>query len=130
MRPRAIKPLALLCLAFFCFQMAHAQDGGPSKIPGAQLDPARDVVHPQLFSSFHKPLPEQYIWTREDSSVGQTTFIRYKRPGLNDKTEPHYFRVSFSLSAVPKNATLYLAGPRSVTAYVNGNFAGHVAGNN
>jgi alpha-L-rhamnosidase len=130
MRSCAIKPLALLCLAFLCFQTAHAQDGGPSAIPAGQLDPARSITHPQLFSSFHKPLPEQYIWTREDSAVTQTTFIRYERPGLNDKTAPHYFRVSFNVSAVPKDATLYLAGPRSVTAYVNGALAGHVAANN
>ena len=83
MRRRSIKPLALLCLAFFCFQAALAQDGGISKIPAGELDPARAVAQPQLFSSFHKPLPEQYIWTREDSAVGQSTFIRYERPGLS-----------------------------------------------
>ncbi len=130
MQRRLLQPLALLCLAFFCFQAALAQDGGISKIPLGQLDPARTVAQPQLFSSFHKPLPEQYIWTREDSAVGQSTFIRYERPGVNDKTAPHYFRVSFNVSAVPKGATLYIAGPHSVTAYVNGTLAGHVVGNN
>lgn len=128
MQCRSVKPLIFLCLACFCLQAALAQ--GPSKIPAGELDPTLTVAHPRLFSSFHKPLPEQYIWTREDSAVSQTTFIRYQHPGLNDKTAPHYFRTSFNVSAVPKNATLYLAGPRSVTAYVNGTLAGHVAGNN
>ncbi len=33
--------------------------------PPGHLDPTRDIRNPVLFSSFHKPLPEQYIWTHD-----------------------------------------------------------------
>jgi hypothetical protein len=130
MSHRGVRLLPVLCIAFVCCQFAQAQTGHVSSIPDSQLDPARSVAQPQLFSSFHKPLPEQYIWTREDSTVGQPGIIDYTRPGVNDKTEPHYFRVDFNMSAVPKDATLYLAGPRSAKVYLNGALAGQVASNN
>ncbi|MGA8110916.1 MAG: alpha-L-rhamnosidase C-terminal domain-containing protein [Acidobacteriaceae bacterium] len=94
--------------------------------PGA-LDPTRGVTAPQLFSSFHTPLPEQYIWTSEDSTAGKTGVIHYVFPALSAKTEPHYFRVRFRIDRVPRQATLYIAGPRSAEAWVNGSLAGQVA---
>ena len=72
-----------------------------STIPPGQLDPTRDIAPPQLFSSFHTPLPEQYIWTSEDSFVGHSGVINYTRPGLDEQTEPHFFRASFNLDRVP-----------------------------
>src|SRR5579863_5492736 len=36
-------------------------------IADADLDPARTIASPQLESAMHQPLPEQYIWTREDA---------------------------------------------------------------
>jgi alpha-L-rhamnosidase len=114
---------------FLCLLVAsagHAQEH-PSAIPPGQLDPTRGVDRPELFSSFHKPLPEQYIWTREDSAVANLGVIHYTTPGLNEKTGPHYFRVIFDLKQVPAAATLYLAGPRSIELYVNGSLAEKVA---
>lgn len=86
--------------------------------PPGQLDPTRGVENPQLFSSFHTPLPEQYIWTREDAKAVE-----------QGKASPelHYFRVPFQIADTPRVATLYLAGPSSADAYVNGSLAGHVA---
>ena len=36
------------------------------------------------------------------------------------ETEPHYFRAHFHVDSVPREATLYIAGPRSVSVWVNG----------
>lgn len=119
---RTVVPLLSLALACAAFAQEH-----PSTIPAGQLDPTRTVAHPQLFSSFHTPLPEQYIWTREDSAVAQSGIIHYKTPGLKDQTEPHYFRAGFDLSKVPGAATLYLAGPRSAEVYINGVLAEKIA---
>lgn len=94
-------------------------------VPAAgSLDPTRTVAQPQLFSSFHKPLQEQYIWTSEDSAAAKSDVIHYTFPALSEKTESHYFRVHFFVARVPAQATLYLAGPRSVNVYVNGAPAG------
>ena len=120
--PRPSIGMASLCLLVFAC-CAWAQDR-VSTIPPGQLDPTRAIAQPQLFSSFHTPLPEQYIWTREDSMVGRSGVIDYTRPGPDEQTEPHFFRASFNLDRVPAQATLYIAGPRSALAYVNGALAG------
>jgi alpha-L-rhamnosidase len=119
----------LRCLPLLLIAVAGhgiAQEG-PSTIPSGQLDPTRTVAHPQLFSSFHTPLPEQYIWTREDSAVGDRARIDYRSPGLHHNTDPHYFRASFLLRQVPAQSTLYIAGPRSASVYVNGELAERIA---
>ncbi|HZY63884.1 MAG TPA: alpha-L-rhamnosidase C-terminal domain-containing protein [Edaphobacter sp.] len=87
------------------------------------LDPAYDISPPVLESSIHKPLPEEYIWTAADPAVPGSEIL-YARPGMMDATEPHYFRDQFSVSSVPAAATLYLAGPRSVKVWLNGQSAG------
>jgi Bacterial alpha-L-rhamnosidase 6 hairpin glycosidase domain len=40
-----------------------------------------------------------------------------------EKTEPHYFRHTFSIVSVPEQATLYIAGPRGVKVWLNGKMA-------
>jgi len=119
-----------LAVFFLLFSLrAFPQDGGPSRIPLGQLDPTRSVEQPQLFSSFHAPLPEQYIWTREDSAVGNTAHIDYSATGPHHALVPHYFRASFTVEKLPAQATLYVAGPRSATVYINGQLAERVASN-
>jgi hypothetical protein len=61
----------------------------------------------------HTPLPEQYIWTHGGPPVGQA------------EVQPRYFRAAFNLTTVPPDATLYLAGPRSVKIYLNGKLVDH-----
>ena len=113
----------IFALCFFAATaMGFAQDHA-SAIPTGELDPTREIRQPELFSSFHKPLEEQYIWTRDDSLVGGPRGMHYRTPGINDKTEPHFFRTGFDLASVPSAATLYVAGPRSVVVYVNGALA-------
>ena len=85
---------------------------GPTAIPDAQLDPARDLRPSQLEIVRHRPLPEHYIWTRSHANGGY---------GL----KPRYFRRSFTLAALPAHATLYVAGPRQAAIYLNGQEVGH-----
>jgi len=75
------------------------------------LDPTRNLVIPP--GSMHQPLPEQYIWTHGGPPVG------------SGEVQPRFFRAAFNLTAVPKDATLYLAGPRSARIYLNGKLVDH-----
>ena len=84
---------------------------GPTNIPDAELDPARHLGPAQLEGVLHRPLPEQYIWTRLHKVTAY---------GLGS----HYFRRTFEVAAVPAHATLYLAGPRQATIYLNGRKVG------
>jgi alpha-L-rhamnosidase len=121
------RTVRILALCFFAAStIGFAQDHPPS-IPAGQLDPTRAIRQPELFSSFHTPLAEQYIWTREDSLVSGPRSRHYRTPGINDKTEPHFFRAGFDLAGLSPAATLYVAGPRSVVVYVNGVLAEKVA---
>lgn len=86
------------------------------------LDPTHSVKNPKLESGIHAPLPEEYIWTADDA-MAPGERLAYKRPGLMEKTEPHYFRHVFSVGSVPARATLYIAGPRSVKVWLNGQMA-------
>ncbi len=63
---------------------------------------AVSITPANVHGDSHSNVPEQYIWY--DST---------------DPTVPRYFRAAFTLSSVPAQATLYLAGD-SVTAYLNG----------
>ena len=75
------------------------------------LDPTRNLIIPP--ESTHQPLPEQYIWTHGGPPVG------------SGEVQPRFFRAAFNLTAVPKDATLYLAGPRSARIYLNGKLVDH-----
>ena len=85
---------------------------GATNIPDGELDPARGLKPSQLESALHRPLPEQYIWTRVH---------KVSAYGLG----PHYFRRAFDVKAPPAHATLYVAGPRRATIYLNGREVGH-----
>jgi alpha-L-rhamnosidase len=80
------------------------------------LDPARSIKTSAAVA--HAPLQEEFIWTRDDEAALDP--VRQARlRGQDDKTEPHYFRRSFAVAQVPPAATLYLAGPRAMTVYLN-----------
>jgi alpha-L-rhamnosidase len=100
---------------------AHAQMTAPA--PGA-ADPVADAAGAPLERDLHQPLPEQYVWTAPEHAT--TDRIAYVFPGLNEKTEPHYFRASFLVGSAPPHATLYVAGPRSAEIYLNGKLVDHV----
>ncbi|QHN02959.1 Bacterial alpha-L-rhamnosidase [Granulicella sp. WH15] len=118
-----------LCLALLAINAAaNAQDLPltqslqPSQI--RQLDPTRGLTHPDLESSHHQPLPEEYIWTSSDTAMDAK--IAYTFPKVTEQTEPHYFRERFNVASVPQDATLYIAGPRSVKVWLNGQLAEQV----
>src|SRR5580704_2143329 len=81
------------------------------------LDPSRDVVAPVMESKIHTPLPEQYVWTAMEKKSGKLVYVF---PAITAETEPHYFRAHFHVDSLPREATLYVAGPRSVSVWVNG----------
>jgi hypothetical protein len=93
---------------------------GASTIPNNQLDPTRHLTGIQLESAIHTPLPEQYIWTREDAVPHHPPFDAGEPTDANPQLGSHYFRRSFQVDVVPSHATLYVAGPRSATIYLNG----------
>lgn len=123
---RALVLLPLLCL--WLANPARAQD-----LPLTQqltpsvltpLDPTRNETHPVLERDLHTPLPEEYIWTANGRATGK---LVYTFPGIEEQTEPHLFRKHFTLAQAPAAATLYLAGPRAVTVWINGALADRVS---
>lgn len=88
----------------------------PTRPADGQLDPTREIQHPVLFSSFHQPLPEQYIWTHDPAHQSDA-----------QQEAPRYFRVNFHLDGAPPAAELYLAGPGNADVFVNGSEAERVA---
>ncbi len=120
--------IAALLLALPLSAPAVAQMGdpsaGPTKIPNSELDPVRQPGAVVLESSTHKPLPEQYIWTKEDAVPNDAAAAAGWVSGTGSDMGPHYFRRTFDVSSVPAEATLYVAGPRSATIYLNGQQVG------
>ncbi len=118
--------VALLCFAFLAsgFLQAVPQMGdpaiGPTKIPNQDLDPTRgpDVLTAE--PALHQPLPTQYIWTKADAVPSDVVASAGWFSSGDKDLEPHYFRKTFTLSSVPQHATLYIAGPRSATIFLNG----------
>ena len=88
------------------------------------LDPTRNLTQPVLESSRHIPLPEEYIWTASDRAVDDK--LIYTFPKVTEQIEPHYFRERFEVTALPRQATLYIAGPRRVKVWIDGQLADEV----
>ena len=68
----------------------------------------------------HKPLPEQYIWTKSDAVPEDSLRASGWTSDSGSDLAPHYFRRSFKLASPPAHATLSIAGPRSATVFLNG----------
>lgn len=100
---------------------------GSAKADVAVLDLARDSSGWQLEHDLHVPLTEEYIWTASEKAVSVGSAIIYTFPAVTEQTEKHYFRRTFEVSAVPKVATLYVAGPRSERVWINGQLADEVS---
>lgn len=104
MRPR-FAALALGCLLCAATVPAWAQSR-PTPTP---LDLTADIDHPVLESAVHKPLPEQFIWLPAAGGTEQKA-----------GDAARYFRMTFPLDSLPVVATLYIAGPEHIRAYLNG----------
>ncbi len=120
--------MAAVAVAVACAGMAWGQDLPLTEQQTinmvSPLDPTRGVTNPSLESARHKPLAEEYVWTADGANADAK--VVYTFPGVMERTEIHYFRASFNVGAVPKEATLYLAGPRRVKVWVNGALAEEV----
>ncbi|HEV2445411.1 MAG TPA: hypothetical protein VGS58_05795, partial [Candidatus Sulfopaludibacter sp.] len=115
--------LGLLACSFMAIAGSAQTPSTTPKAPAiadADLDPARNIVSPQLESAMHKPLPEQYIWTREDAVPEKPNINGSWTSEGNTHLEPHHFRRAFDVSAIPQAATLYIAGPGTARVYLNG----------
>jgi hypothetical protein len=88
------------------------------------IDLTRGVGKPDLESARHKQVDEEYIWTADNTA--RDAKIVYTFPAVTEQVEPHYFREHFNVGATPKVATLYIAGPRSVKVWINGQMAEQV----
>ncbi|MHB1793888.1 MAG: alpha-L-rhamnosidase C-terminal domain-containing protein, partial [Acidobacteriaceae bacterium] len=101
--------------SLFCFPLALTAQNNFQ--PG-QLDPTRNVASPQPADQGHTALPEQYIWSANHRSKDQI-----------EKNSPVYFRATFQVKTVPQHATLYVAGPKASSAYLNGKLVDKVQDN-
>lgn len=121
---------AMVCISCGCMLAAWtgAQAQSAATLRGAaQFEGPLDLTrtqhtHPVLESSVHTPLQEEYIWTAGEEQ-SRSVYARLK---TNEETEPHYFRKTFQVGAVTPQATLYIAGPRRVRVYLNGQLADQV----
>jgi hypothetical protein len=84
----------------------------------APLDPGGDPS--RLVRPVHVLLAEQYIWTAGDAATLRPDHAKFIYRDRDRKTEPHAFRGWFTLRSSRSAATLYIAGPRSVKAWING----------
>jgi alpha-L-rhamnosidase len=86
------------------------------------LDPSRNAgaVH----DVNRRPLAEEFIWTGGDVTIERPDRGRYSWARTDLRIEPHVFRTHFELTSVPKRATLYIAGPRSASVFLNGKLIG------
>ena len=111
--PRSLGFLACAPAIALCASSAAAQMTPPP--PGA-LDPAT-TAQLQHVEPGHETA--EFIWTANDAAARNPSY-QAKVRGQADKTDPHYFRAHFAIASLPPAATLYLAGPRAVTVWING----------
>ena len=91
---------------------------GQRAIASGELDPAREVR--QLHTLRRADLKEQYVWTANDAAALRPDHASFTYRDRDKKVEAHFFRGWFDVAEVPKSATLYIAGPRHVRAFLNG----------
>lgn len=106
MKLRLATSAGLVLLFSVCTLFAQQVNFAPNT-----LDPTRNIANPQMIDQGAPVLPEQYIWTADSKG---------------DSTTPLEFRANFDVAEVPRQATLYLAGPEAAEIYINGKNAGTI----
>jgi len=101
-------------LAFLQAAVSSASASPPNS--SGYLDPTRGAG---LQAPPANLLSGQFIWTAGDAAALDPV-LQARVRGQNDKTAPHYFRAHFLIHTLPREATLYIAGPRSANVYLNG----------
>lgn len=94
--------------------------------PGS-LDPSRTVAMDRTHA--RPTLKEEYIWTAGDITATRRDRSKFPWSRTELRTDPHYFRASFTVPRVPPVAALYIAGPRWAEVYVNGKRLGEFSTN-
>lgn len=118
---------SLLCLAPLLMGAMSAAQNEKPLAPLSVASGSGGLPTPlRMESSIHQPLPERYIWTEDDSvppHVG-ASIVRSWPLGPREDLSFHYFRREFRVGTVPTHATLYVAGPREASIYINGEMVG------
>jgi hypothetical protein len=110
--PKSPTLFALIVLIFAATTAVHAQNS-PSP-----LDPTRNLSATPLPA--HTALPEDYIWTGGDITALGADHNKFPWSRSELRVAPHFFRTHFHLAALPKDAVLYVAGPREAHVFLNG----------
>ena len=118
-----MRSFLLVVVLMVSVQMLFAQ----TNFPDGQLDPLRHSVAGP--ASIPSPLREEYIWTAGDVTAKRQDRSSFPWRLQALRTEPHFFRAHFNLRTVPGSATLYVAGPREATVYLNGKQLAHFTSN-
>ncbi len=105
------------CLLFLAAAISCSGQSQGNAQRAIYLDPAHDPATLHLAES--TSLREQFIWTKNDAAALNPAYQSTVR-GQDDKIAPHFFRGHFSVADMPKEATLYVTGPRSATVTLNG----------
>ena len=125
-KPHRILSKLLLCCSLPALIPFPAARAASQAFP-APLDPSRGITLGQ--QKAHLALKEEYIWTVGDVTALKPDHNKFPWSAVDRRTEPHFFRTHFSLSSIPQYGTLYLAGPRSATVFLNGTLVGQFSTN-
>src|SRR4051812_18393264 len=106
---------SLLALAVILITSALSAQ---TTFPDGRLDPTRNPI--TTAQPLHTPLPEQYLWTSGDLTALRRDRASFPANQPELRTDPHFFRAHFHVTALPNVATLYIAGPREAHVYLNG----------
>lgn len=74
------------------------------------VDPTAQVKNHLFAINTRKSTPEQYLWLKSKLLLGSEA----------DRAAPRYFRAAFTVGELPAAATLYIAGPNRIRAFLNG----------
>ena len=98
----------VLTLAWMHAGAGSAVDAGVDDEQVSPLDPSSGVGAPVLESKIHTPLAEQYMWT---ATQKKSEKVLYMFPAMQSGAA--LFSHELYVDRVPRQATLYIAGPRS-----------------
>jgi hypothetical protein len=114
-------------LLFTLLLLTAASLPAQTTFPDGRLDPTRNPI--TTAQPLHTPLPEQYLWTAGDITALRRDRASFPANQPQLRTDPHFFRAHFHVTALPTVATLYLAGPREAHVYLNGKLLADFASN-
>jgi alpha-L-rhamnosidase len=119
--------LRTVILPAVTFLLAASALSAQTAFPDGRLDPTRNST--VASQPFHPRLPEQYIWTAGDITARRSDWSDYPWNRTDLRAEPHFFRAHFHVTAIPRAATLYIAGPREAHVYLNGHLLAEFTSN-